>query len=64
MTEKYIIGTSPAPTWAAERLAPYKKTDGKTGYEFYGVFITVELNAGDVLIKDRRKINFERQATE
>lgn len=59
MTEKYIIGTRPVPKWAAECLTPYKKTDGTTGFEFYGTWRTFELEAGDALIKTGRVIEVE-----
>ena len=49
--EKYIIGTRPAPKWAAERLTPYKKMDGTTGFEFYGTRRTFEVDTGDELVK-------------
>ena len=59
MIEKYIIGTSPIPEWAAERIAQYRKTDGKTGYEFYGTWRSIELEAGDALVKTGRRIEIE-----
>lgn len=61
MIEKYIVGTSPVPEWAAERLAQFKKTNGGTGYEFYGAWRTIELEAGDTLIKSGRRIEIERK---
>lgn len=50
------------PEWAAERLSPYRKTDGSTGYEFYGVWRTIELERGDALIKTGHRIEFKRKA--
>ncbi len=49
------------PEWAAERLAQFKKTNGGTGYEFYGAWRTIELEAGDTLIKSGRRIEIERK---
>lgn len=49
MKREYIIGTKPVPAWCRDWLMPYLKTDGTTGWEFYGKYKTYELQAGDVL---------------
>lgn len=50
------------PSWAAECLTPYKKSDGTTGVEFYGTYRSIDLDRGDELIKHGQRIEFKRKA--
>lgn len=56
MIDTYVLGTEPVPDWISNRLMPYKKPDGATGYEFHGYLRDYELEPGDVLEKKDRKI--------
>lgn len=49
--KNYIIGSGPAPEWCRSLLAPYRRCNGTTGYEFHGKKKDFELAAGDMLEK-------------
>lgn len=58
---KYRIGDRPVPEWCAERITPYRKADGTTGYEFEGNKMVFQLNFGDILeLKDSGHIIVRR----
>lgn len=61
MIERYTVGTSPVPWWCKNKLSPYIKTNGKTGWEYYAAWRTHELKAGDKLIFDGFKVTVERR---
>lgn len=55
--EQYIIGNKPVPWWCNRELMQYQKADGTTGFEYFGRFVTFELNLGDVLIWDGYRVD-------
>lgn len=63
--KKYIVGTSPMPTWCYKSLMQFKKMDGTTGYEWNWhdgeMWRRVELFAGDTLINANGEIHFKRR---
>ena len=63
--QRYIIGKSPMPEWCVGKLMQYRKADGSTGFELhfesFGIHKTVELAAGDQLIKTGNRIEFKRR---
>lgn len=59
--ERYVIGTSPVPEWLKNRLMPYLRYDGETGYEFIGRIKNFELQAGDTLVQNGNRIDIERK---
>lgn len=61
MKEKYIIGTSPVPTWCRPYLQPFRRLDGTCAVEYYTKHRTFDLNVGDMLIKQGDKIIFKQK---
>lgn len=63
--QTYIIGKTPMPEWCKGNLLQFRKTDGSTGFEWhfesFGIHKTVELKAGDQLIKTGNRIEFKRR---
>ena len=55
--EQYIIGDIPIPWWCKRGLMAYQKDDGTVGFEYYGRFVTFDLNLGDVLIWDGYRVD-------
>jgi hypothetical protein len=51
MKDEYIVGKRKAPEWCRRFLQPYQKSDGSTGYHYYGKRKDVELSVGDKLIR-------------
>lgn len=56
----YIIGSGKAPNWCKKKLTAYKKLNGYIGFEFHGATKTYELNVGDALLKNGRRIDIRR----
>lgn len=56
MSDRYIIGTAPIPPWLNNLLMPYRRMDGRTGWEFYGERNTFQLFPGDELIWENKRI--------
>lgn len=59
--EIYILGQGPAPDWCRDKLMAYQKTNGTTGFFFYGTWKDFELKHGDKLVKCGNRINVERR---
>jgi hypothetical protein len=59
--ERYVVGTPNAPKWCKNRIMPYLRYDGKTGYEFFGLERTFIMEAGDVLTWDGYRIGMIRR---
>lgn len=57
--QRYEIGASPVPYWCRAFLMPYRKSDGTTGFEFWGKFKAYDLEPGDALIYDGYTIRVE-----
>lgn len=49
MDDTYIIGTVPVPDWCRDRIMPYRKINGKIGYEYYGNRVTYNMSTGEKL---------------
>lgn len=59
--EVYILGQGPAPDWCRDKLTPYQRADGTTGFFFYGTWKDFELRPGDKLVKDGQRISVLRK---
>ena len=60
--EVYVAGAGKAPPWAAKKLMPYLRTDGKIGYEYHGNNVIWTMGAGDELVKCGYEIRVKRKA--
>lgn len=60
----YVIGSSPAPDWCADRLMQFQKMDGTIGFEFRGTIQDIILEKGDKLIKNGQRIEVRRMKHE
>lgn len=49
MDDTYTIGTVPVPDWCRNRIMPYRKINGKIGYEYYGNRATYNMIPGEKL---------------
>ena len=49
--ESYVIGDKYVPYWCRNRIMPYKKLDGTTGYEYHGKGEVLKLEKGDRLFR-------------
>ena len=49
--DQYIIGEANAPYWCKNRIMPFKRADGSTGYEFHDSKRILRLSAGDILLR-------------
>ena len=58
---EYTMGRGKMPEWVACKVMAYKKTDGSTGYEFYGMVKVIDLRIGDKIIKEGHLIRIERK---
>ena len=59
--ERYTVGAKNAPKWYIQRIMPYMKDDGSTGYAFYGERRCFEVSVGDVLVWDGFRVNIIRK---
>lgn len=51
--EEYIVGSKYVPWWCKQRIMPFRKADGTTGYEYHDKSLkTFILDEGDVLFRD------------
>lgn len=51
--ESYTIGEKGAPYWCKNRIMPFRRSDGSTGYEYYEQKKVVNLKAGDMLLRGK-----------
>ena len=61
--KQYVIGTKNVPYWCKDKLTPYIKMDGSTGYEFRVTEKDFELAKGDRLILHQGQIHIRRKVT-
>lgn len=60
--KRYVIGCgAKAPDWCRHYLMAYRRMDGSTGFEFYGVHETFYLKPGDMLVYQQGRIEIIRK---
>jgi hypothetical protein len=51
--QEYVIGTRNVPWWCKNRIMPFRKSNGVTGFEFFDKFSGgTTLKKGDLLVRD------------
>lgn len=59
--KQYVLGSKNVPYWRKDKIAPYRKLDGSTGYEFRGEEKDFELAKGDRLLLHKGLILVRRK---
>jgi hypothetical protein len=60
MKDEYVVGSGKPPSWLKNKIMPYRKMDGTTGFEFHGRQRTYVLYCGNKLVRNGSRIGIKR----